>query len=289
MTVLGRSTAMVRTATQRAHSDFLMPSRLPAFRQLIVDAKAAGYRFMTHGAFGNLLDTDGIDPAGRYMLLRHDIDRDPATARAMNAILVDEDVSGSFFFRLSTFDAALARVLDHGSEVGYHYEELATLVKRKGRGASTDWNRLLPQAREAFIENVAALRAACGLPFVTAAAHGDFVNRRLGVSNAVVLADPATRERAGIKLEAYDEHLAASVTSRHSDSLMPPHWNGAPPEGSVARRDPVIYVLVHPDNWQASPLFNARDDCIRALEGARYHLRLRGRRPLTLDGSPARS
>ena len=45
---------------------------------------------------------------------------------------------GSYFFRRSTWDVGLMRELaDAGREVGYHYEELATLVKARERAPRT--------------------------------------------------------------------------------------------------------------------------------------------------------
>jgi hypothetical protein len=200
---------------------------LPELRELLVQAREAGYRPMTHDAFWRLASSEGLDPAARYFLLRHDVDTDPATARLMHDVVSGEGAVSTFFFRLETFDVGLAREIEAaGSEVGYHYEELATLAKRAGAGGATDPTRLLPAAREAFVRNISALRTATGLPMTTAASHGDFVNRRLGVTNTVVLCDEGTRERGVIRLEAYDEALMSMITSRHSDTLAPDFWRG---------------------------------------------------------------
>lgn len=252
---------------------------------MVLDAKTAGYRFMTHGGFWEILGSGGFDPSERYMLIRHDVDTDPRTALAMHDVLHTEGFASSFFFRLSTFDVGLARHFDRcGSEVGYHYEELATLAKRRGRGDTTDWRSLLQPSREAFIKNVDRLRASSGLGLQTVASHGDFANRRLGVMNTVILEDPETRRRARIVLEAYDEALSAVVTSRHSDKLASPHWTGESADAAIARGEHVIYILVHPGNWQARPAENAHEDVTRLFEGARFRLKLRGHRALLWEG-----
>ena len=118
--------------------------------------------------------------------------------------------------------------------------------------------------------------------------HGDFVNRRLGVTNTVVLSDEGTRERGVIRLEAYDEALMSMITSRHSDTLAPDFWRGgASPADAIARDEPVVYVLIHPRHWRRSPLRNARDDARRMIEGTSFRLGIGIRRSLSWRGSPA--
>lgn len=64
---------------------------------------------------------------------RHDIDTDVGGARAFFEIEKALGIRASYYFRLSTIDRDLMREINsYGSEVGYHYEELATHAKRYG-------------------------------------------------------------------------------------------------------------------------------------------------------------
>ncbi|HTG48193.1 MAG TPA: hypothetical protein VK646_11115 [Actinomycetota bacterium] len=278
-----RAAATATGMGHRLYSDFVLPSRLPELRRLLVQARDAGYRPITHAAFGALAARGGVDPKGRYLLIRHDIDTDPVTARRMFDVIRGEGAASTFYFRIETFDVRLARDIERGgSEAGYHYEELATLAKRAGGGATTDVAALLPRARRAFLRTLEAMRAATDAPMVTAASHGDFVNRKLGVRNTEVLNDAEVRAAGRISLEAYDEDLMALITSRHSDTLAPNFWtNGSSPSDAIARGEPVVYALIHPRHWHRSPVWNARDDARRVAEGVAFRLRFRVARPLT--------
>ncbi len=65
-------------------------------------------------------------------MLRHDVDTDPGTAAAMWDIERELGVESSYFFRLSTLAPALmADIAAGGSEASYHYEEVATVAKRR--------------------------------------------------------------------------------------------------------------------------------------------------------------
>src|SRR2546422_7720159 len=93
-----------RQVWDRCYGDFLMPSRLPAYRALLETALGAGYAIVSVDRLWALLGGAGLDPAGRYLVLRHDIDTGPATAAAMWRIERDLGVAGSYYFPLSTPD-----------------------------------------------------------------------------------------------------------------------------------------------------------------------------------------
>jgi hypothetical protein len=261
---------------RRVYYDFFMPSRLDDLHDLIIRAGQLGYEFLTLEQFYAVHERSRVNPDARYVLLRHDVDTDPLGARLMHEIEYGLGVVGTYYFRLKTVDPSLMRVLfSRGNEVGYHYEELATLVKRRGHGPSTAWATLIPDAREAFVANIARLRTDTGLPIVTAASHGDFVNRKLGVTNTVVLDDPEFRRRAEIMLEAYDQVFTTQVSSRHSDDSGPTFWvGGSSPLDAFHRGEPVVYVLIHPGHWRASLGASIRNDGSRVLDGACFYLRL---------------
>ncbi len=260
----------------RLYGDFLMPSRLGRYRRLLERFLRAGYTVVSVEQFWHL-SPDDTAPPQHYLILRHDVDTDPRTAAAMWDIERDLGIAGSFYFRLSTVDVPLMQAIaSSGGQASYHYEELATLAKHRGIRRREDAAACLPEARELFRGNLESLRAATGLPMRVVASHGDFVNRKLRVPNTAILAEPTFRREVGINLETYDDAFMRRVSSRHSDTGPPRHWTPADPLLAMASAEPVIYVLVHPRHWRASPYVNARDDLTRVFEGVRYWLVARG-------------
>jgi hypothetical protein len=257
----------------RVYSDFLLGSRLGAYERLLGGALEAGYRVRSVGGAWRSIGDGGLEAGSRLVVLRHDVDTDPATAAAMWAIDRRLGVETSYFFRLATLDPGLmAEIAAAGSEASYHYEELATIAKRRRLRTRSDALAHLPEAVDRFAENIGRLRAMTGLPMRIVASHGDFVNRRLGLPNWLILADPDVRRGLDIELETYDEAFLRHVTSRHSDGPHPQFWRPVDPAAAIGAGEAVISVLVHPRHWRVNRLVNARDDVQRVVEGVRFAL-----------------
>ena len=267
-----RVRARLRRLGERAYADLLMPSRLGAYAELLRTARKAGYDVVGVEAFwrrGDALQ----DGTRRLLVLRHDVDTDPGTAGAMWNVDRRLDIRSSYFFRLATLDADLAgRIAAAGGEASYHYEELATIIKRRRLRTRAAAVAALPEARDLFADNLHRLRTATGLPMRVVAAHGDFVNRRLGIANSEILADPALREELGIDLETYDAGYLARLTGRFSDTLHPRYWDPSDPIEAIRAGDPVVSVLVHPRHWRTDPAGNVLDDARRLADEVRYRL-----------------
>lgn len=274
----------------RLYADFLMPSRLDAYRSTLELALAHGYRVMSVDGFWRLLERGAVDSAKRYAILRHDIDTDPDTGRAIWEIDRSLGVSSSYYFRLSTLDAPfMATIHGAGGEASYHYEELATIAKerriRNGQAALD----AIPEAQDRFRENLARVRALTGLPILTVASHGDFTNRRLRIPNWAILVDRGFRREVGVDLETYDDAFMTHVTSRFSDSGPLGAWSPSEAGEAILAHAPVVYLLVHPRQWRVGRQANLRNDLERIAEGARYAvgLRRRGIHPHTHPATPA--
>lgn len=260
---------VTRSLAERLYADFAMPSRLPSYQRMLDAFLAAGYAFTSVELFA--ASDDRTPDTRRTVILRHDIDTDPGTAEAMWRIERDRGIAASFFFRLSTVDVPLMqRIAASGSSASYHYEELATVARRRRLRAPEQARAHLEEAREEFLQNIARLRAMTGLPMRLVASHGDFVNRSLGVPNTLLLEDPTFRRSAGIEFEAYDAEVMGRYTSRHSDTLYPRYWVSTSPLAALQARSPRVYILVHPRHWRSAPLVNLRDDVGRLLGGLRY-------------------
>jgi hypothetical protein len=263
-------------AAARIYRDYLQPDRLAAFRGFLGQALDAGYETVTLSAFAALVSDGDPAPSRRVLLVRHDVDSDVPRARRMRDIERGLGTVGTYFFRRATWDMAFMRELqDEGCDVGYHYEELATLVKERGATRPSEARALIAPARERLRAALAELRAGSGLALDVLAAHGDFANRAVGVSNVELLDDAAFRAEIGARLEAYD--VEEHVDVRASDNAWPGYWEPEDPAAALARGAPVIEVLVHPRAWGRSPVANARADARRLLEGARLSLRGRAR------------
>jgi hypothetical protein len=262
----------------RTYSDFLMRSRLDKYRALLESALRGGYRVIGLDDTWRLIESRALDPGRRYLVLRHDVDTDPRTAAAMWAIDRELGVASSYYFRLSTLDLALmADIASGGGEVSYHYEELATIIKRRRLRSRADAEASIPEARSCFAENLERLRAETGLPMRVVASHGDFVNRRLGIPNWVVLDDAGFRREVDVDLEAYDRILLDRLPAQHSDVPHPQYWVPGDPAEPVRTGESPILVLVHPRHWRVDRVANARDDIRRAVEGVRFALAGRAR------------
>ncbi len=269
---------MLMQVRDRVYGDFLMRSRLGLYRALLETALGAGYEIVSVESLWRRIVGPGLDPARRYLVLRHDVDTDHVTAAAMWGMDRQLGVKSSYYFRLSTLAPPLmADIASGGGEASYHYEELATVAKRRGLRTRADVERHLPEARAAFARNLDWMRSRTGLPMPVVSAHGDFVNRRLGVANWAILADAAFREQVGVEAEAYDALLIGSLTSQFSDVPHPRYWTPADPGATLRAGDPVVFVLVHPRHWRTDPVGNLRDDIRRAVEGLRYELATRRR------------
>ncbi|HYH36652.1 MAG TPA: hypothetical protein VD860_00395 [Azospirillum sp.] len=264
---------MARHIWNRLHNDYLRTDRRDDYRALLDLATGHGYRQMTVGAYA-ALRRGGVpaEDERRILIMRHDIDTAPRVARMFAEEEVRVGGRGSYFFRLQTADVRVMQDLaDAGHEVGYHYEELATVAKERGVNGKDRVPEILGEARERFLQNLARLRARTGLPLRIAASHGDFANRALGVSNTLLLADRTVRERAGIDLEAYDPEVEQGLAFRTIDMTYPLDWRqGKDPAAAIRAGLGPMLVLTHPRQWGRQWYWNAREDLKRAAEGVLF-------------------
>jgi len=264
---------MIKAITNRIYSDFFLPSRLDEYKSLLKLAIERGYEMHSIRSFWKLIREEGVRGDQRYFISRHDIDTDVTVARCMWDIEQELGVPASYYFRLSTLDVDLMRDIDrNGSEASYHYEEIATMAKRHGYKTKEAVDRNINAIRETFAANLRKLRQQTGLPLEIVASHGDFVNRKLDLSNHYLLQDMKLREMLNIELEVYDQPFMKYVTSRHSDSLYPRFYKPNSPFDAVQSGEKVIYFLSHPRHWRANPKENLADNVNRMVEGVRYRL-----------------
>ena len=98
----------------------------------------------------------------------------------------------------------MSEIHEYGSEVGYHYEEIATYSKRFGLRSKQEVFQNINNIRDEFERNFVNLEKRLGFKLKTVASHGDFANRKLGIANTLILDDKELRERLSIECETYD-------------------------------------------------------------------------------------
>lgn len=262
----------MRRVWHRIYSDFLMPPRLAEYRSLLEAALNRGYEVHSVLSFWQA-SRGGLDPGRRYLINRHDVDTDVGTALQMHRIEQDLGVRASYCFRLRTLNVPFMREIERaGSEASYHFEEIATVSKQKGLCTRQQVEQHMPEIRALFRSNFTYVRALTGLPMLTVASHGDFVNRRLRIANHELLNDDLRRE-LGIVVEAYDESLTSLFTERFTDTLYPRFWRTYSPLVAIERGDAVIQILTRPRHWRSAPLVNLADNLRRLTEGVTYEVR----------------
>jgi hypothetical protein len=246
-----------------------MHDRIPEYRDLLLAAKEGGYVFLTISELAAVA-RGSVTPPHRVFVLRNDVDTDIFTARAMFETEKSLGVRSTYYFRLSTLDAALMKDMqDHGMEVGYHFEEVATVVKRLGLRHPAEVKSNLDSIRAEFRQNIGVYKRAAGVFPKTVASHGDFANRLVQMTNSLII-DSGVRDEFGILAEVYDEWLNKPVTLRLSDAVAPHWWSPMPLREALAKKPQCLYVLVHPRQWRANFTENLKVETLRVAEGARF-------------------
>lgn len=249
-----------------------MGSRISRYRDLLSHLVEAGYNFRTLSEFAQAADR-GMSPASPVCLLRNDIDSDPRGAALMFDCDRAAGVRATYFFRLSTVDVGLAREIHlFGGEVGYHYEEIATAAKRLALHSRQQIDAHIELIREDFRSNVRKFGSDIGAPPRVVAAHGDFVNRRIGISNDYLL-DRKLLDELGIVADAYDRRIHGNLQARFSDWPAPYWWKPADPMVALPPSPSTITILVHPRQWIFNPSLNLRLDVRRLCEEANWRWR----------------
>ena len=252
----------------RVYQDVFMRSRLGRYRDLLRALLGAGYQFTTIAEAASAAALPE-----RLCLLRNDVDSDPATAARMFACDRDFGIRATYYFRLATIDRNLAsRIAAYGSEVGYHFEEIATYAKQFGLRSKEDVDAHLDSIRALFRRNISEFEKLTGVRPRTIASHGDFANRQIGVANHHLLTRPLLDE-LGLVAHAYDDKVFSRLDARFADAPAPLWWRPADPAKSLSTPPRSMTILVHPRQWQCSPAENLRQLSRRMWEEMAWSVR----------------
>ncbi len=265
--------ARLRRGAARLRADYLegdRPQEYEASLRALVDA---GYELVPLGEF-QARTRDG-DTARTLAALRHDVDiGDVAGNEMFLAMERSVGARSTFYFRLSTAPAharLIGRLHDAGHEVGYHYEEGATLAKRLGLRSREQVFAHRGEIERTFIANCAQFRSAWSPALASAAAHGDWLNRRLGFTNNELIG-PAALAEADLRFEAYGIEVTGQADVYLSDVADPPErWaNGYAIADAVRDRRGPLYILTHERRWHTSWRAQAAADLDRMADAVRY-------------------
>ena len=261
---------MLKRIFNRIYEDYLMPSRLSEYERIITASLAKRYQHLTLYEFYLLARDNKVSPVGKYFIHRHDIDTDVRTARAMFEIEKKHGIKSSWYFRLSTLDYKLMEEIhQYGSEVSYHFEELAQYCKDHRIRSREKAFENLDKIKEKFIENFIEIEGTLGFKLRSVVSHGDFVNRRLGITNSVIVEEDV-RKKLKIEVEGYDPVLLNNYSVALSDTTYPRFYRPMTPFEALDKDLPVIYLLTHPRHWRSNIGVNTVDNIKRLAEGIRY-------------------
>jgi hypothetical protein len=263
------NSSAMRNFFNRFYSDYLLPDRIPVYERINQLGLDSGYTFKTTL---EVYEESVLrqHPQVKSFIHRHDIDTDTKTAQRFFDSEKKLGIKTSYYFRLSTIDIGLMKEINaYGSEVGYHYEELAQYCKDHKIKTWEDAKKKLPEIRQRFSDNFLNLQSKLGFKIKTIASHGDFVNRKLGHTNGELIDEELLHDLA-IDLECYNPQLVKHFDVTLSDQPYPRYYRDQSPEDAIAEKINCIYLLTHTRHWHVARWENTKDNIQRFSEGLKY-------------------
>ena len=231
--------------------------REPSFNSIIRRASEEGYEIIgVAQAFDKIRNGTLGDKA---LILRHDVDHVSPATKEMAEVENYYGASSTFYFRWSTFDLSLIRYFNElGHECSLHYETLADYYKKHGINPKKvkPLRTILEECQSLLRKEIDRFKECChkdgvNIDLHSIAAHGDRVNRILGVPNNR-LVEQAPKGMFSDLDEAYDETLLNKLDIYISDS---PTWKcagfkyGVNPLEAIDQGKNRILFLTHPEHW----------------------------------------
>jgi len=145
------------------------------YRKLLDALKNERYQFITFGKWLEKFKLFKVEKSLRVVVLRHDVDTKPENSLRMAEIEKELGVNGTYYFRTvpQSFDEKIIlKIFDLGNEIGYHYENINTVMSNvKYQTLSEEnQNEILKLAYSDFVENLGKFRKL--VPVNTICMHG---------------------------------------------------------------------------------------------------------------------
>lgn len=249
---------------KRLYDDFVRPNKLEEYEKIIKIATEEGYEFHTILSFEEV--RENLDPQKKYLVLRRDVDTpDFAFLYKMFAVEKKYNARCTYYFRKGAKNIKLMQYIQNGGgESSYHYEELATYCYKYRIRNREKVLRHLSEIQVAFMKNLKDFRKETSLPCLTVASHGDYVNTKLGIQNAVLMTN-VIKEAAGIVREAYDKEHMNVLTCRLADQVLGETFVEQA-IAAIKRGEPVLEFLTHPRQWNSPFFVNFREEVERIFK-----------------------
>ncbi len=225
-----------------------LPTRLRRYERLLLEARRRGYALV--GVYEWWKRRQELADS-RFVILRHDVDYDPQTAKAMAFIERLLGARSTFYFRWVTEERdAVEYVKRAGHEVGLHYETLALYCEAHNISRPDKVTEpVLARCRLLLKQEIARFEEAFG-DIHSIASHGAERNRVLGIPNSVLTSgqDLATFgvEVDASLLEGHLQQLGIDVFTADSGN----RWKPMPVTAALRKGFAGIYVLMHPCWWR---------------------------------------
>jgi hypothetical protein len=249
------------------------------YRSLLREAQNRGYAFLSLVEFHEQVKHGLLSSDRRCLVLRHDVDvRSVRCTEEFYKREIAEGAHATYYFRLSTAKVhrkLIDNLLHNGFEVGYHFEEPATLAKRRHLRSRDEVFKHQHKIHEMFRINCDNFRKLYNPDLRSVCSHGDWINRHLNFVSHELLDDKLLSE-CGIDFEAYQDKFQKNFDVYISDIADPPaKWRSnyslsdALADGKIR-----IYMLTHERYWHPAPLVNTGENLSRLCEGFRYHFKI---------------
>ncbi len=250
---------------ERLYNDFLRPSKEGEYERILKVAKERGYEFHTILSFETVIKS-GVEPGKKYLILRRDIDTaDFKILRKMLSLEKKYGARATYYFRWSTINKKLMREIDReGGEASYHFEEIATYCYRHHIRSKERMLEKMDDIKKLFIKQFTSFRKETGMPCLTIASHGDYVNTKFQFQNKE-LVDERVRNICGIQREAYDPKHMSMLTCRIADQVEMDAFTNKAIE-AIERGEPVLELLTHPRQWNSPLWVNLKEEVGRVFK-----------------------
>lgn len=259
----------------RIKVDYFRKSLVDEYCKLLDLALEKNYRVISHYEAVQLLRGHHKEEGCKILALRHDVDLNNVKAnRAFFEAEKKYGAKSSFYFRLSTASAhrgLIRELIDHGFEVGYHFEEGATVAKREKIKNIGDIFKYKKEVQELFINNCNYFRKHFNKDLASVCSHGDWLNNRLKFTNHELI-DKEILAKVNIEFEAYDTELLSMFDCYVSDvAPYPERWSkNYSLMQALEEKKNKICMLTHEHNWFPGIIPNTMYSIRRAMDEIVY-------------------
>ncbi|NBV82808.1 hypothetical protein EBR57_01600 [bacterium] len=206
---------MFAKLVHRLKADLVPRNHSRTYKAALINASANGYSLVPS------IDAYSMSDLNRVIALRHDVDlNDIKSNTSFFEIEREIGARATYYFRLNTVRSHLPlikKLIDHGFEVGYHFEEAADFGKSRNIKSTKILTTYRAEIQNRFKANLKWFESITNVKVASVCSHGDWYNRRLGFTNHVYIDEPLLSE-LGIQFEAYQDKFFNRFDTYVSDT-----------------------------------------------------------------------